>query len=49
MWYVGVYGFSWSSAVSTNDSYCLYFNNAWSMPNHSTTRANGFQLRCLQE
>ncbi|MDE5944391.1 MAG: hypothetical protein K2G93_02255 [Rikenella sp.] len=46
---VGVSGFSWSSSASGSLGYYLDFNYGGINPNHLSYRANGFQLRCLQE
>ncbi|MDE5944156.1 MAG: hypothetical protein K2G93_01025 [Rikenella sp.] len=50
MWSVGSYGYSWTSF--TSDSYYGYhldFRYTRIYPSTTTYRANGFQLRCLQE
>ncbi len=50
LWSVGSYGYSWTSF--TSDSYYGYhldFRYTRIYPSTTTYRANGFQLRCLQE
>ncbi len=46
---VGTNGCSWSSTVSGSNVRFLDFNPAWLIPQDSSNRAYGFQLRCLQE
>ncbi len=46
---VGYSGFSWSSTVSGSNSYYLDFYPTRLVPQTSTHRAIGRQLRCLQE
>ena len=45
---VGYSGFSWSSTVSGSNSYYLDFYPTRLVPQTSTHRAIGRQLRCLQ-
>ncbi|MDE5944535.1 MAG: hypothetical protein K2K83_05430 [Rikenella sp.] len=49
LYYVGHYGFSWSSSFTDCNAYRLYFNAGTVDPNIYGGRADGFQLRCLQE
>ncbi|MDE6499896.1 MAG: hypothetical protein K2K83_04245 [Rikenella sp.] len=51
MWNVGNYGYSWTSTIPTGSSnaYYLNFNYGGIYPNSNINRADGFQLRCLQE
>ncbi|WP_294600653.1 hypothetical protein [uncultured Rikenella sp.] len=49
MWYVGNYGFSWSSTTSSIRSLDLYFYSQHFYASNSDSRAYGFQLRCLSE
>ncbi|MDE6499691.1 MAG: hypothetical protein K2K83_03170 [Rikenella sp.] len=50
MYGVGYGGFSWSSSVTTGaGAYYLGFNYGAVGPNDGNGRANGLQLRCLQE
>ncbi|MDE5944910.1 MAG: hypothetical protein K2G93_04915 [Rikenella sp.] len=51
MYNVGYNGYSWSSTILTGSSNCYYLDLSYSriVPNYLYYRANGFQLRCLQE
>ena len=51
---VGVYGYSWASAIPAatgvgHRAYCLGYYYGGFGPNNGGNRAYGFQLRCLQE
>ncbi|MDE6499397.1 MAG: hypothetical protein K2K83_01655 [Rikenella sp.] len=48
---VGGNGYSWASSVTTDsNAYTLYFRYGEISPNaNGGNRANGLQLRCLQE
>ncbi|MDE6500365.1 MAG: hypothetical protein K2K83_06655 [Rikenella sp.] len=50
MWSVGNRGFCWTSAFTGTSARFLYFYSGGISPNNdSCHRADGFQLRCLQE
>ncbi|MDE6499715.1 MAG: hypothetical protein K2K83_03305 [Rikenella sp.] len=50
MYAVGHLGFSWASSFTGIYAYHLYFTYDALCPNYyNYHRANGFQLRCLQE
>lgn len=49
LWSVGNDGYSWSSSVSGPNGLYLYFHATGLYPGYTTGRANGFQVRCLQE
>jgi hypothetical protein len=46
---VGLFGFSWSSSIAGTDAHYLSFHPTWLNPQSDSYRANGLQLRCLQE
>ena len=46
---VGNYGFSWSASMTSDNAHYLLFHTDGLNPQGSSSRANGFQLRCLQE
>ncbi len=46
---VGTDGFSYSSSVSGSNGVCLHFGVTYLNPSHASSRAYGFQLRCLSE
>ena len=48
---VGSRGYSWSSTVVTGGylAHSLYFNTQGLFPTNTYSRANGFQVRCLQD
>lgn len=46
---VGSYGCSWSSSVSNTFGMCLYFSPTYLHPSYASSRADGLQVRCLQE
>ena len=45
----GYHGFNWSSTVSNTDGTGLGFDMTWLNPSYASSRAYGFQLRCLSE
>ena len=45
--YVGHHGFSYSSSVSGSNGVYLGFDVTWLGPSSASSRAYGFQLRCL--
>ncbi|WP_297831698.1 hypothetical protein [uncultured Rikenella sp.] len=47
--YIGLYGYSWSSATSGISGVDLNFNMTILDPGLTNDRAYGFQLRCLSE
>ncbi len=47
--YVGGYGFSYSSSGNGNNGVYLDFHMTGLNPSHTSSRAYGFQLRCLSE
>ena len=47
--YISNYGYSWSSTISLTDGMFLYFDMQHLDPCYTTSRAFGFQLRCLSE
>ncbi|WP_297831691.1 hypothetical protein [uncultured Rikenella sp.] len=47
--YIGNFGYSWSSAVSDNNSVYLNFNATGIDSCHADSRGHGFPLRCLSE
>ncbi len=49
LFYVGDYGFSWSSTEAGTNAHGLYFNYARIVPQDLYYRGYGFPLRCLQE
>ncbi|MDE6499915.1 MAG: hypothetical protein K2K83_04340 [Rikenella sp.] len=51
MYNVGYGGYNWASTIPAGSTYAhaLNFHCGGIYLNHSNTRANGFQLRCLQE
>ena len=49
LWDVGNSGYSWSSIVAGTNARFLYFHSGGLHPQYSHGRANGRQLRCLQE
>ncbi len=49
LYHVGSYGYSWSSSESGTHARYLDFGTGGVSPQASTYRANGLQLRCLQE
>ena len=46
---VGSHGAGWSTKTASNDTYYLRFDCDWLVPQNSSCRAYGLQLRCLQE
>ena len=46
---VGSHGAGWSTKTAGNDTYYLRFDCGWLVPQNSSCRAYGLQLRCLQE
>ncbi len=46
---VGTSGYSWSSSIAGTNAHYLYFGYSWLNPQSSSGRANGLQVRCLQE
>ncbi|WP_297830599.1 hypothetical protein [uncultured Rikenella sp.] len=46
---VGNSGYSWASAINDIKGVYLSFNTIGLIPNYTTDRAHGFQLRCLSE
>ncbi len=46
---VGNSGYSWSSSIAGTNAHNLGFYYSWLNPQDSSGRANGLQLRCLQE
>ena len=46
---VGSYGFNWSSSFTGTYTYRLSFYSGAVLPNDTSYRAYGLQLRCLQE
>ncbi len=47
--HVGNYGFGYSSSVSGSTGVYLNFDVAHLYPSYASSRAFGFQLRCLSE
>ncbi|WP_297830103.1 hypothetical protein [uncultured Rikenella sp.] len=46
---VGGNGYSWSSAVGGTNGMYLFFSVTYLNPSSATSRAYGYQLRCLSE
>ncbi|MDE5944774.1 MAG: hypothetical protein K2G93_04225 [Rikenella sp.] len=49
MYFVGNGGFGWASSFTGISGYAMAFDCDAIYSNNNYNRANGFQLRCLQE
>jgi len=46
---VGSYGYYWSASPSSSYGYYLSFSSGYVYPESTSSRANGFSVRCVQE